>query len=340
MPPSMKKELLELLEKDKEFRYAVIGYLGLDRIERTQMAILEEVKKLWEEVKALRENQEKLWEEVRALREGQERLWEENRKLWEEVKALREGQERLWEEVKALREGQGKLWEENRRIWEEIKALREEQEKLWEENRKLWEEVRALREGQERLWEEVKALRENQEKLWEEVKALREGQGKLWEEVRALREGQGRLWDEVRRVWRYVKMGFEGIREALGVSFEEYVASFVRFMLYELGYPEAKVEARKHVVYEGRLVELNVFSEEPLIVGEATLTIKSVEEAEKEVKKLGERVNIASKLYSKKPLLTILAVGNAPEEVIDHLKELTSKQGIKLIIGRELKETF
>ena len=228
MPPSMKKELLELLEKDKEFRYAVIGYLGLDRIERTQTAILEEVKKLWEE--------------VRALREGQERLWEENRKIWEEIKALREGQEKLWEEVG--------------------------------------------------------------------------------------------------RVWRYVKSGFEGVREALGVSFEEYVASFIRFMLYELGYPEAKVEARKHVMYEGRLVELNVFSEEPLIVGEATLTLKNVEEAEEEVKKLNERVNIASRLYGKKPLLTILAVGNAPEEVIDHLKELTLRHGVKLIIGRELKEIF
>jgi len=228
MSLSMKKKLLELLEKDKEFKYAVIGYLGLDRIERTQTAILEEAKK-------------------------------------------------LWEEVKALREGQDKLWEENRRIWEEIKALR---------------------------------------------------------------EGQEKLWDEVRRIWRYVKSGFEGIREALGVSFEEYVTSFIRFMLYELGYPEAKVEVGKHIVHEGRLIELNIFSEEPLIVGEATLTIKSIEEAEEEVRKLNERVNIASKLYGKKPLLTVLAIGNAPEETINHLKKLTSKHGIKLIIGRELKEIF
>jgi len=350
----MKKKLLELLEKDKEFKYAVIGYLGLDRIERTQTAILEEAKKLWEEVKALRESQERLWEEIKALREGQDKLWEENRRLWEEVRALREDQGKLWEEVKALREGQERLWEEvkalredQRRLWEEIKALREGQEKLWEENRRLWEEVRALREGQERLWEEIKALREGQGKLWEEVRALREGQERLWEEnkriweeIKALREGQGKLWDEVGRVWRYVKSGFEGIREALGVSFEEYVASFIRFMLYELGYPEAKVEVRKHIIHEGRLIELNIFSEEPLIVGEATLTIKSIEEAEEEIRKLNERANIANKLYGKKPLLTILAIGNAPEETIDHLKKLTSKHGIKLIIGRELKEIF
>ena len=55
--PSLKEEFLELLERDKEFRYAVIGYLGLDRVERTQTAILEEIKRIWEEIKALREGQ-------------------------------------------------------------------------------------------------------------------------------------------------------------------------------------------------------------------------------------------------------------------------------------------
>ena len=101
-------------------------------------------------------------------------------------------------------------------------------------------------------------------KLWEEVKALREGQEKLWEEVKALREDQSRLW-------RYVKSGFKGIHEALGTSFEEYVASFIRFTLYELGYVDVKVEVRKHMIYEGQIVEVNVFSEEPLVIGEATL---------------------------------------------------------------------
>ena len=31
-----REEFLELLERDKEFRYAVVGYLRLDRIEKTQ----------------------------------------------------------------------------------------------------------------------------------------------------------------------------------------------------------------------------------------------------------------------------------------------------------------
>ena len=246
---SLKEEFLELLEKDREFRYAIIGYLGLDRIEKTQMTILEEIRRIWEEIKALREGQNKLWEEVKALRESQEKLWE------------------------------------------------------------------------------------GQNKLWEEVKALREGQNKLWEEVRALREEQGRLW-------RYVKSGFRGIHEALGMSFEEYVASFIRFTLYELGYADIKVEVRKHMIYEGQIVEVDVFSEEPLVIGEATLKIENIGEAEKEVKKLVERTEIISKIYGKKPYMRILAIGSAPEEVIEYLKKLTTKYDIKLITGREIREVF
>jgi FtsZ-binding cell division protein ZapB len=91
----LKEEMLELLETDKEFRYAVAGYLGISEImkrldshEEKMAQILDEVKKLWEEVKGLRESQEKIWEEVRALRKGQE-------KLWREVKRIRVTTDRL-----------------------------------------------------------------------------------------------------------------------------------------------------------------------------------------------------------------------------------------------------
>jgi len=104
---NLKEGFLELLDKDKEFRYTVAGYLGLseilkrlDKLEEGQKGLLEGQNRLWE-------NQNRLWEEVRALREGQEKLWENQNKLWE-------NQNKLWEEVKSLREGQNKLWEEVR----------------------------------------------------------------------------------------------------------------------------------------------------------------------------------------------------------------------------------
>jgi uncharacterized protein YoxC len=119
----LKEEILDLLERDKEFRYAVAGYLGisetlkrLDALEERMVQLLEEQKKLWEEVKGLREGQEKLREEVKGLRESQEKLREEVKGLKESVKGLREGQEKLWEEVSALRKGQEKLWKEVKRI--------------------------------------------------------------------------------------------------------------------------------------------------------------------------------------------------------------------------------
>jgi hypothetical protein len=77
----LKEEILDLLERDKEFRYAVAGYLGiseilkrLDSLEERMAQLLEEQKKLWEELRALRKGQEKLWREVKRIRVTTDRL--------------------------------------------------------------------------------------------------------------------------------------------------------------------------------------------------------------------------------------------------------------------------
>ncbi|MEM0223228.1 MAG: hypothetical protein QXJ99_02380 [Thermofilum sp.] len=129
--PNLKKEFLELLERDVEFRYAVAGYLGLSEILKRLDSVEDSLRKLWEEVRGLREEQRRLWEGQNKLWESQNKLWEEHRKLWEE-------QKKLWEEVKGLREEQRKLWESQNKLWEN-------QNKLWEEQRKLWEEVREVK---------------------------------------------------------------------------------------------------------------------------------------------------------------------------------------------------
>jgi predicted nuclease with TOPRIM domain len=70
----LKREFLELLEKDKEFRYAVAGYLGLsellERMDKAWAAIL----RLWREVKKMRREQEKLRESHEKLGGKVERL--------------------------------------------------------------------------------------------------------------------------------------------------------------------------------------------------------------------------------------------------------------------------
>jgi hypothetical protein len=66
---SLKKEFLDLLEKDLEFRYAVAGYLGLLEILKRLDALSEEQLKLREDFNELRKEQIKLREEQTRLRE-------------------------------------------------------------------------------------------------------------------------------------------------------------------------------------------------------------------------------------------------------------------------------
>ncbi len=70
----LKKEILRLLKEDEEFRYAVAGLIGMDKI--------------LDELKSLREGQEKLWEKYDQLAKGQEKLWEEVKSLREDFSAM------------------------------------------------------------------------------------------------------------------------------------------------------------------------------------------------------------------------------------------------------------
>jgi uncharacterized protein YoxC len=251
--------------------------------------------------------------------------------------SIEENIRKIWEEIRGLREGQEKLWEAQNRLWEEVKALREGQEKLWDGQNKLWEEVKQLREGQNKLWEEVKALREGQEKLWDGQNKLWEGQNKLWEEVKALREGQEKLWASHRRLENYMRSAFGELRTALGVTYEMHAAAYLTMMLYEMGYEKAEVVS-KSFVEDGEIVEVDLFNEEPLVVGEVTLAVKDVGDAEREVEKVMRRVGLVERVFGRRVFMAVLSVANLYPEAADTLKSLTARNGIRLILGREIKE--
>lgn len=171
-----------------------------------------------------------------------------------------------------------------------------------------------------------------QEKLWEEVKSLREGQEKLWEEVKSLRIEQEKMK-------KYMVSGFRDLRLSLGVTFEEHSASFLELMLEEIGYSEAVVE-KKYLVHEGEVVEINMFCEDPLLVGESTVSIRTAEEAKKDVEKLIKRAEIVEKRYGRKPSLIVLSVARATLEASELLTRMAVEYGIKLILGSEIEEFF
>ncbi|MEM3545562.1 MAG: hypothetical protein QXU47_06295 [Candidatus Bathyarchaeia archaeon] len=298
----LKEEFLKLLETDREFRYLVISHLGLIELIEGQRKILEELKILHENQEKLWENANKLWEEVKSLREGQE-------KLWMEVRLLREEQEKLWQEVKNLREGQNKLWEE-------VKSLRKGQEKLWENQNKLWEEVKSLREGQAKLWE-------NANRLWEEVKHLREGQNRLWENQNRLWKSQERMRDEFRS---WTIQGFGELAKFAGVSFKEFVRSFLTKHLREMGLIPADGELKK-IVIDGE--EINIFFENPLIIGEVTSSVESIEELEKLLK----RAELAREKYGREPMKYLIAL-TASASIADEIKVRAKINNVELILGK------
>ncbi|MEM2465579.1 MAG: hypothetical protein QXL85_08260, partial [Candidatus Bathyarchaeia archaeon] len=120
----LKREFLELLDKDLEFRYAVAGYLGLSEILKRLDTLAEEQVRLAKEQIELRREQVKLAEEQVKLRE-------EQTKIWTEISRLREEQARIWAEIKALREEQTKIWAEIAGLREDFNKMREDFNRMY-----------------------------------------------------------------------------------------------------------------------------------------------------------------------------------------------------------------
>jgi hypothetical protein len=166
--------------------------------------------------------------------------------------------------------------------------------------------------------------------LEERMLRVEENQERLWEAVKRLEEGQNRLW-------RYVKSGFKELREMLGVTFEATARAFIDVLLDEMGYPEASVSV-KHFAVDGEVVEVDAFCEDPLVVGEITDYIKSRDEAESEVEKLRSRISLVERRYGRRVMLALLVVATAFEEVSSHLREVAGRNGILVVLSREIRE--
>jgi hypothetical protein len=104
---TLKEEFLALLEKDKEFRYAVAGLLGFEEILRRLDKHEEELVKLREEMNKLREDLNRLGENMLL---GFKRHDEELVKLREEMNKLREDMLRGFELMNRHLDALGARW--------------------------------------------------------------------------------------------------------------------------------------------------------------------------------------------------------------------------------------
>ncbi len=171
---TLKKAMLDLIEEDVEFRYALMGLLGFrevldrfSRLEERQQRLEERFAKLEEEFKKLYERQLKLEEKFAELEERQQRLEEEFKKLYER-------QLKLEERFAQLEERFAKLEERVTKLEERVTRLEERLAKLEERLAKLEEVVAQALEKLSKLYEAFEEQRRRLDLLAMEVGALAE----------------------------------------------------------------------------------------------------------------------------------------------------------------------
>jgi hypothetical protein len=204
-------------------------------------------------------------------------------------------------------------------IAEEQTKLREEQTKIWNEIGMIREEQTKLREEQTKIWNEIGMIREEQTKL-------REDFNKMLDVIRQLQEGQARMERRVDSLESAMISGFGEMSKFAGLTFEEFVRKFLTASLRKSGEIPGHKELIRGAV-DGE--EINLFLDEPLIVGEVT----SYTESTDEIMKLLRKAEMVKAKYSKEPrkiLVILTAKGDAAKE----MKRIAEKEGIEIIIGK------
>jgi hypothetical protein len=126
------------------------------------------------------------------------------------------------------------------------------------------------------------------------------------------------------------------LKSAPGVAMEDYTAVWLSRWLEEKGY-KCDVRTRVTIMVNpvtGDSREVDVICWNPLVVGEVKTTIRTVEEAEREIKKLLDNVAYAEKAAGIKHYTKVLAVEVAPGEVAEYLERRARELDVILVLGR------
>ena len=236
--------------------------------------------------------------------------------ILEEIRAIKE-------DIRELRAEQVKIWQEIKAIKEDIRELRAEQVKIWQEIKAIKEDIRELRAEQVKIWQEIKAIKED-------IRDLREDFNEMLSRIIALERGHMRLEESFERLRSDILTGFSSLSKFAGVTFEEFVREMLSGRLRLLGILPEGAKLRREII-DGE--EINLFYDNPLIVGEVTARAESVEE----INKLLRKARIAERKFGRKAMLFLIIL-TARKDVAAEIRKIAKEHDVDLIIGKETKE--
>jgi predicted nucleic acid-binding protein len=144
--------------------------------------------------------------------------------------------------------------------------------------------------------------------------------------MESLEEGQARLERDLKSLEGGMLKGFAEMSKFAGVTFEEFVRGFLTEALRRSGEIPEGAELRRAVI-DGE--EINIFLEDPLIVGEVTASAESVGE----ITKLLRKAELVKAKYSREPKKIMIAL-IAKRDVVRDIERIAEEKGVKLIIGK------
>jgi len=195
----------------------------------------------------------------------------------------------------------------------------------------------ALRKEMKALQEEQKALREEQRSLREEVKALRIDFNRMLKVIENLQRAYISLDARVRDLYNRFSYFFAAITASInqlrvfaGVSFQDFICKLMSKYLEEAGLlPKGAKLMRKNI--EG--YEIDYFWEDPLIIGEATAYVDSVEKMKTFVKK----IEIIRKKFGREPQMKFFLGLTVKKNTREKIIEIAKREKIEVFLGRDVE---
>jgi predicted nucleic acid-binding Zn-ribbon protein len=333
----LKDDILRLLKEDEEFRYAVIGLLGLQRLEEAIARLIDiqanmeaRLKNVEEAVAKLSEDiLSKLVDNVTRLADNVIKLADRVAMLVDTISSMESRLAKVEEAVVRLADIQARQEERLAKVEDRLSKVEEawirSEERLAKVEERLVRVEERLEEHDKKFYEVIEELKVHRAKLEEHDRKFNE----IIAEIRDLRRVSNEHTVMLRNMQGMMIHGFAQMGKFAGISLESLVRSILTNVMRDNGELPKDKEITS-ITIDGE--EIDIFCDDPLIVGEVTSYADSIDEVSKLIKK----VKLVRDRFNKEPKHILLIITNIKRDVYDDMLREAESNGIEVIIGKRV----